>query len=157
MQVWRVCKQKHQDTAFSGDGGIYASGRWHPIGFQIVYTASSLALATLEVFVHTESNKIPLVEIRAYFSDDLETFDTQNLPQNWQEVGAYPQLQHIGKQWLQANQAPILKVPSSIVPVEFNYLLNPRHPDLKLTLDPLMAFKFDRRMWKSFAQNSKNK
>ncbi len=122
MQVWRLCKQKHQDTAFSGDGGLYASGRWHSIGFPIVYTASSLALATLEVFVHTESNKIPLVAIRAYFSDDLliETVDTQNLPQNWQEVGAYPQLQQIGKQWLQANKAPILKVPSSIVLVEFN-------------------------------------
>ena len=120
-------------------------------------------MATLEVFVHTESNKIPLVAIRAYFSDDLlddlliETVDTQNLPQKWQEVGAYPQLQQIGKQWLQANQAPILKVPSSIVPVEFNYLLNPCHPNLKLTLDPPMAFKFDRRMWKSFAQDSKNK
>jgi RES domain-containing protein len=29
MQVWRLCKQKHQETAFSGEGGLYASGRWH--------------------------------------------------------------------------------------------------------------------------------
>ena len=156
MQVWRLCKQKHQETAFSGEGGLYASGRWHPKGFPIVYTASSLALATLEVFVHTESNQIPLVAIRAYFSDDLliETVRTEDLPANWQEVSAYPSLQQIGRQWLQSNRTPILKVPSSIVPVEFNYLLNPHHPDLKLSLDPPMAFKFDRRMWKILAQDS---
>jgi RES domain-containing protein len=70
VQLWRLCKQKHQNTAFSGDGGLYAPGRWHPKGFPIIYTASSLALATLEVFVHTESDKIPLVAIRAFIPDD---------------------------------------------------------------------------------------
>ena len=43
---------------------------------------------------------------------------------------------------------PILKVPSAIVPVEFNYLLNPQHPDLTVRLEPPQEFKFDRRMWK---------
>jgi RES domain-containing protein len=113
-----------------------------------------LALATLEVLVHTESNQIPLVAIRAYFSDNLsmETVEIEDLPPNWQEVSAYPSLQQIGRQWLQANRTPILKVPSSIVPVEFNYLLNPRHPDLKVSLEPPMVFKFDHRLWKSFTQ-----
>lgn len=100
MQVWGLCKQKHQDTTFSGEGGLYAAGRWHPKGFPIVYTASSLALATLEVFVHTESNPIPLVAIRAYLPDNLliETVNTEDLPTNWQETSTYPLLQKIGKQ-----------------------------------------------------------
>ena len=156
MQVWRLCKQKHQDTAFSGEGGLYTSGRWHPKGFPIVYTAESLALATLEVFVHTESNQIPLVAIRAYLPDALpiETVEIADLPAHWQEVSAYPELQRIGKQWLQSKGAPILKVPSAIVPVEFNYLLNPLHPDLKLSLDPPKAFRFDHRLWKSWSPES---
>ncbi len=151
MQLWRLCKQKHQNTAFSGDGGFYASGRWHPKGFPIIYTASSLALATLEVFVHTESDKIPLVAIRAFIPDDaaIEEVDSKSLPLNWQDVSTYPALQQIGKKWLETNQSRILKVPSSIVPVEFNYLLNPRHPDLKFSLEQPMQFKFDQRMWKS--------
>lgn len=151
MEVWRLCKQKYQDSAFSGEGGFYASGRWHPQGFSIVYTASSLALATLEIFVHLESDKIPLVAIRAIIPDHVAILevDPNLLPSNWQEVSAYPVLQQIGKAWLQNEQTPILKVPSAIVPVEFNYLLNPRHRDLRFILEPPFLFKFEQRMWKT--------
>lgn len=60
----------------------------------------------------------------------------------------YPKLQQIGRDWLLSKRTPILKVPSAIVPVEHNYLLNPEHPDLKVTLEAPIEFKFDRRMWK---------
>lgn len=150
MQIWRICKQKHQPTAFSGVGGLYTQSRWAPQGFPIVYTSESLALASLEVFVHTESDRIPLVAIRAFLSEDtvIEEVKASRLPTNWQQVAAYPELQNIGKQWLQSQQVPVLKVPSSIIPVEFNYLLNPQHPDLRLKLEPPMTFQFDERMWK---------
>ena len=149
MYVWRICQRKHSHTAFTGEGGLYASGRWHPQGFKIVYTAESLALATLEVFVHIESDRLPLMAIRAWLVDDLavEEASRDHLPNNWQEESAYPALQQIGKDWLQSMR-PILKVPSAIVPVEFNYLLNPQHPDLTVRLESPQEFKFDRRMWK---------
>lgn len=152
MYVWRICKRKHQETAFSGEGGLYASGRWTAQGYRVVYTAESLALATLEVFVHIESADIPLVAIRATLKDDIaiETVDLARLPINWQEETAYPILQLLGREWLQSQRTPVLQVPSVIVPVEFNYLLNPLHPDLKFSLEPPMAFKFDKRMWKSW-------
>lgn len=151
MFVWRICKRKYQNSAFSGEGGFYTSGRWTPQGFKVVYTAESLALATLEIFVHTESNKIPLVAIRAWLPDDLdiEEVDINNLPKNWQDESTYPILPQIGKKWLQSQTAPVLKVPSAIIPVEFNYLLNPQHPDLKFSLEPPMTFTFHQRMWKS--------
>lgn len=78
----------------------------------------------------------------------MTVVDVISLPENWQSMAAYPVLQNIGKQWLQKQETPILKVPSSIIPVEFNYLLNPQHPDLQLSLDPPLKFKFDDRMWK---------
>lgn len=151
MQVWRVCKKKHKDTAFSGEGGLYAPARWTPQGFRAVYTAESLSLASLEVFVHTESNKIPLIAIRAILPEDIaiETVEPDSLPTDWQQEAAYPVLQNIGKQWLLSSRLPILKVPSAVIPIEFNYILNPQHPDLKLMLDPPMKFKFDDRMWKA--------
>ena len=34
------------------------------------------------------------------------------------------------------------------VPVKNNYLLNPEHPDLKVSLESPFDFKFDQRMWK---------
>ena len=151
MQVWRVCKKKHKDTAFSGEGGLYAPARWTPQGFRAVYTAESLSLASLEVFVHTESNKIPLIAIRAILPEDIaiETVEPGSLPTDWQQETAYPVLQNIGKQWLVSRRTPILKVPSAVIPIEFNYILNPQHPDLKLMLDPPMEFRFDVRMWKA--------
>jgi RES domain-containing protein len=151
VQVWRLCQRKYQDTAFSGEGGLYASGRWHPKGFPIVYTSSCLALATLELFVHLESDRIPLVAIRALIDDDLPISEIPPalFPPDWQEMSAYPLLQELGKDWLLSLRSPILKVPSSIVPVEFNYLFNPRHPSLSFSLEPPIRFQFDKRMWKS--------
>lgn len=150
MRIWRICKKKHQDSAFSGAGGLYAPARWSPQGFLVVYTSESLALASLEVFVHTESNQIPLVAIRAFLPDDIAVaeVDADSLSSSGQSKAAYLDLQNIGKQWLLSQQTPVLKVPSAIIPVEFNYLLNPQHPDLQLVLEPPMNFKFDERMWK---------
>lgn len=129
---------------------MYAPGRWHPQGHKIVYTAESLALASLEIFVHLESDRVPLVAIKAHLPEEseIEEVEAQKLPENWQETAAYPILQERGREWLTELRTPILKVPSSVVPVEFNYLLNPQHPELKMLLEAPMKFKFDRRMWK---------
>ncbi len=151
MFVWRICAKKYQSSAFSGIGGLYVSGRWHPQGHKIVYTAESLALASLEIFVHLESDNVPLVAIKAWLPDELEIeeISLSLLPDNWQDTSAYPILQKMGQDWLNSCRTPILKVPSSIVPVEYNYLLNPQHPELKIVLEPPIRFKFDRRMWKT--------
>ena len=150
MKIWRICKEKHKKTAFSGEGGLYASGRWTPKGTLAVYTSESLALATLEVFVHTESNAIPLISIHAFLAENItvEEIKIDDLPSIWQEESAYPSLQAIGEDWLRSKRTAVLKVPSVIIPFEYNYILNPKHPELKISTDTSFDFKFDRRMWK---------
>ena len=149
MYLWRICAAKYQDSSFYGLGGLYAAGRWHQKGNKIIYTAESLALATLEIFVHLESDRIPLVAIKAQIGKNVEIENVSNLPANWQEADVYYQLQQIGTEWLKSHRTPILKVPSAIVPVEFNYLLNPDHPDLKLSLNSPLEYQLDRRLWKT--------
>lgn len=149
MYLWRICAAKYLDSAFSGLGGLYVSGRWHQRGQKIVYTAESLALATLEIFVHLESDRISLVAIKIKTSEKQEIEEVSNLSSNWQETEAYPQLQQIGTEWLKSGRTPILKVPSVIVPVEFNYLLNPEHPDWQLSKILTINYQLDRRLWKS--------
>lgn len=80
---------------------------------------------------------------------EIEEIEPSQLPDNWQDTSSYPLLQEMGRDWLTSLRTPILKVPCSIVPVEYNYLLNPQHSKLKVVLEPSMKFKFDRRMWKS--------
>lgn len=57
------------------------------------------------------------------------TKKTSNLPANWRSVNAYPDLQDIGSEWYQNNQSLVLVVPSVIIPLELNYIINTRHPD----------------------------
>jgi RES domain-containing protein len=149
VRIWRITAHKHIETVFSGIGGLYASGRWHPQGYKISYTSESLALASLEVFVHSETTDIPLACVSAIIPDNTPILEvTDFLPANWQQVSAYPVLQEIGLKWLKALEYPVLKVPSAIIPVEYNYLINPEHPDLQLQTEQVLEFQFDRRMWK---------
>jgi RES domain-containing protein len=148
VRIWRITSRKHIETVFSGVGGLYASGRWHPQGYKISYTSESLALASLEVFVHSETTDIPLTCVSAIIPDTTPILEITDLPANWQDVSAYPVLQEIGRRWLKAMEYPVLKVPSAIIPVEYNYLINPEHPDLKLQTEQVLEFQFDTRMWK---------
>jgi RES domain-containing protein len=148
MRIWRITASKHVDTVFSGVGGLYASGRWHPQGYKICYTSESLALASLEVFVHSESTTIPLSCVSAIVPENLPILEVKDLPANWQDVEAYPVLQKIGLDWLKGMKYPIVKVPSAIIPVEYNYLINPEYPDLELQIEQVLKFRFDNRMWK---------
>lgn len=149
-KVWRICAAKYQNSAFSGIGGLYVPGRWHPQGHKIIYTAENLSLASLEVFLHLESDRLKLVVIKAELAEELavEEMAVESLPVNWQEAQMYPKLQQVGRDWLISKRTPILKVPSAIVPIEHNYILNPEHPDFKVTLDSPINFVFDQRMWK---------
>jgi RES domain-containing protein len=148
VRIWRITARKHIATVFSGVGGLYASGRWHPQGYKISYTSESLALASLEVFVHSETTNIPLACVSAMIPDTTPILEITDLPANWQEVSADPILQEIGRKWLKAMDYPVLKVPSAIIPVEHNYLINPEHPDLNLQPERVLEFQFDSRMWR---------
>ena len=150
LSVWRICAVKYRDSAFTGIGGLYVPGRWHTQGHKIVYTAENLSLASLEVFVHLESNRVKLVAIKARIPEELEieSVELSSLPSNWQDTQQYRTLQQIGRDWLLSKRTSILKVPSAIVPVEHNYLFNPEHSDFQLIIEKSIEFKFDRRMWK---------
>jgi len=128
--------------------------RWNHKGHRIVYTSQSLALATLELWVHTP----PLEALMTYVSapaeipDDLRitSLDEAALPPNWQEDPSPDALRDMGTRWLMTKTSVVMRVPSVILPTEYNYLLNPDHSDFKRirVLDPI-PFVFDRRMWKS--------
>ncbi len=77
MRIWRITSHKHIETVFSGIGGLYASGRWHPQGYKISYTSESLALASLEVFVHSETTDINspdrFMELESHSGEDYRS------------------------------------------------------------------------------------
>ena len=83
---WRIVKEKHATTAFSGEGARIFEGRWNSAGVRMVYCSEHLSLAALEILVHTQP-----VTIRGKFRvfrvtwDDaiMTTIDLKKLPKGW--------------------------------------------------------------------------
>jgi len=151
MRVWRICRKPYVYTALDGIGGMYTSGRWHSKGNPIVYTASSAALAALEVLVHVDPLTAPadLRLLAIELPDELsnEVIEPITLPVGWHSVPAPAALQTLGSSWLTSGRTAALNVPSAVVNVERNVLLNPRHPEMqRVRILSDEAFSFDTRL-----------
>lgn len=132
ISAWRITKQKHAKTAFTGEGARLYGGRWNSPGRLVVYTAESRALALTEILVHLESAAI--LSRYVVFKVDIEECLVEDLeleapPKNWRAEPAPKRLQTLGDYWLDSGRSAVLRVPSAIVGGEFNYLLSPSHPD----------------------------
>ncbi len=153
LSAWRIVKSKHAAGAFSGYGAKTYGGRWNSPGFAVVYCAGSTSLAMLEMLVHLAAPDIlkRYVLFEATFDDSLvEVVDVKSLPRNWRRSPAPASLQAIGDDWVSAARSAVLRVPSAIVPSEWNYLLNPSHADFaKVSIGPKHPVKFDPRLIKT--------
>ena len=79
----------------------------------------------------------------------VATIDVGTLPDDWRRTPPPPALRHIGGAWLDAGRAVLLRVPSAIVPIEFNYLLDPRHPAFgRLRIHGPESFEIDKRLYR---------
>jgi RES domain-containing protein len=153
LNLWRISKRKYATTAFNGEGARRFDGRWNSRGRSVVYTSATLSLAALETFVHMEISEAGnlFVCIRAEIPDEIsmETISLSQLPSNWRNLPAPSELSVLGDKWFDEGQTAILVVPSAVIPVENNYLINPLHPDFsKIQIHPPQPFELDPRMWK---------
>jgi RES domain-containing protein len=60
----------------------------------------------------------------------ISSVDEKDLDPKWQE--SIPICQAQGDTWYRENRTLLLKVPSSIMPISFNYLVNMQHPESML-------------------------
>jgi RES domain-containing protein len=150
MKAWRITKQRHARTAFSGEGARLYGGRWNSPGVPLVYVAQSQSLAILEVLVHLDAPA--LLEKYVFLEVDFDAslvidLDRSPLPKNWQSDPVPDAIQAIGDRWVSSGNSAVLRVPSVLVPEESNFLLNPRHPDFgKIGISRPHAFRFDPRL-----------
>lgn len=132
MEVFRVCRTKWSKD-FSGEGARLFGGRWNRKGTPCIYTASSRSLAILEYSVNISLDDIPrsmsLVTIR--IPDTHLLLKTENLPGNWKDVPAPSSTREFGNALLLEKKHLIIRLPSAVIPQEYNYLINPMHPALK--------------------------
>lgn len=149
MILYRITKCNYA-ADLSGTGARLYGGRWNSEGKPMLYLVSSRSLAVLEVLVHLDPLIIPgnycLAEIEVPDSKII-TVEAEQLPEDWRDISGPVILRQLGDAFLKKHEYLLMKVPSSIVPAEYNYLLNPLHPDaFEVKLLKREPFSFDRRL-----------
>ena len=147
MLVFRITLTKYANNLFASA----RAARWNSNEVKVIYTANSRALACLENVVHRSklglSSHFSIMEIEIPNSIAVTEVNLKSLPKNWDQFEQMHLMQKIGDQWIEDCKTVVLKVPSSIIHDEFNYLLNPNHLDFdKINLVTVRPFFFDDRI-----------
>ena len=152
MIVFRISKKAHIKDLSGIGAGLYG-GRWNPKGINSVYTSSSIALASLEYLVHNyhllSTAEICLAKIKIGTPKPVQELQIKDLPLEWNlQMKELQATQQIGKEFYLKQSDYILKVPSAVVPQEFNVLLNPLHKHHTHTkvVEIIDPFVFDQRL-----------
>jgi RES domain-containing protein len=116
-----------------------------------VYIADTVALAQLELLVHVSRRRLVTMDLgvaRVEFDERLVTnVADKDMPDDWQQSLWPASTQELGNRWIQEGTLPVLRVPSSVSPTDFNFLLNPHHTDFhKVVVHPFRPFTFTSRL-----------
>jgi RES domain-containing protein len=152
INAWRIVSANYKNKAYTGDGARIYGGRWNSKGVAVVYTAGSLALASIEMIVNLPAPKLlqKYIRISAQISSDLVSdLSEAGLPEDWNSRPISPSTRAISDRWVKNQSSAVLRVPSIVVPDEYNYLINPAHPDfVKIDIGKPIVYYFDPRLTK---------
>jgi RES domain-containing protein len=135
--VWRIATdtKSYEANDLSGAGAKNTGGRWNAAGDPLVYASETQALACLETVVHLNAGGLPLnrylvsVTIPAAVWADARMETPGSLPVGWDADPSGRASIQFGAAWIRSMVSALLRVPSVIVPDEYNVLINPLHPD----------------------------
>jgi RES domain-containing protein len=161
-RVYRVLRRKYARGPFDGEGAYRYGGRWSSPGIRLSYTSEHQSLAMLEYFVHLDKDDPPgdLVLAVAEVPDELtrERVEVRDLPANWRDAAAPPELARFGDAFAQRGERCLLLVPSVVAPSENNCLINPAHPDYKrILVYELESLSYDPRMFGKQRRRSRHR
>lgn len=147
MRVYRITRTQYAERLTASGG----AARWNSRGQFVIYTAASRALACLENVVRRSGEGLnDLFRVMVIDIPDalpVAQIELGTLPANWSDFKQYGYCQQRGSDWLLRGTTAVLQVPSAIIPGEFNYLLNPAHPDFtQIRLTGIEPFRFDPRI-----------
>jgi RES domain-containing protein len=151
MIVFRLSKSEYAKD-LSGKGAEKIGRRWNSKGTAIVYTSESRALCTTEIAVHTPLGNLPLdykiISIEIPDKIYIQELAAEDLPFDWKSIPHSHSTQVIGDKFVTEGKFLVLKVPSVVVPGDYNYLLNPNHPEFNsVKIKSIEPFNFDERLF----------
>jgi RES domain-containing protein len=148
MDVYRISSALYiKDLA--GLGPKTYGGRWNFKGIPAIYTSETRALAALEFLVHVKTRTADNLKIATISIPDsivpLE-FHIETFPKGWRDHPPPVKLAEMGTDWLKSLKSLLLRVPS-VIPNEFNLIINPMHKDIKyVKIIHVENFTYDKRL-----------
>jgi len=143
-----LTRRAHAHDPLSGYGSARAGSRWNSAGVRVAYTSTSRPLAVLEMLLHVTRETIPVdpVLIPMEVPDSLLA-EMPSLPKDWNALPFSASARAAGDRWVREAGSAGLLVPSVVLPMERNLLINPLHPEARRirVLAP-EAVTFDRRL-----------
>jgi RES domain-containing protein len=126
---YRLCNTAYKDD-LSGTGAEMYGGRWNSKGIKAIYCAEHISLALLEILVNISKDdlnpKLDFHLLEFVLQEEwISTLEPNKLKKNWSLD--YEYTQYIGDQFLLSNHNLALRIPSAVVPEEYNLLVNPKH------------------------------
>lgn len=151
MIIYRFAHKKFA-TDLSGTGAKLNGGRWNFTGIPVVYSSEHISLGLLEVLVNANTlsdlQSIQLLEIEIPVHCKPDEIKIEKLKKDWYKDFDYSR--YLGSELLKHNNSLLIKCPSAVINREYNYLLNPLHPDIKqVKLKIIHDFDFDERLFKN--------
>jgi RES domain-containing protein len=152
MKIFRLARKKYP-IELSGKGAALSGNRWNSKGTEIIYLSESRALAMAEVAVHLSLATLPgdfvMLEIEVPIEVSQKTLSLLDLPLGWNNFPHLISTQRIGDEFVQLGKTCLLKIPSAVVPGDFNFLINSKHSDfIKIHIVKQEDFPFDQRLFK---------
>jgi RES domain-containing protein len=149
MKVYRLTPKKYA-ADLSGTGAKLYGGRWNGVGVSILYTSENLSLCVLENIVHINNPTfLPTFQaVTIEMPDSFKAYSIDDFPTNWRTQDAFESLRKLTDNFIEKRRFLAMKVPSAIIDIEYNFLINPQHSlfrEVKITNQ--QEFSFDQRLF----------
>jgi RES domain-containing protein len=142
MLAFRILHKKYGDPLFAP--GI--EGRWNSAGKKVLYCSDSIPLAFMESMVRRQgvgfNHDFQIAHINIPDQLPIKKISTAELPVGWDKPHDYSKCQSLASKWYDGMETLTLIVPSAVLSVCSNYVINTIHPDFKkvklVDITPLM-------------------
>jgi RES domain-containing protein len=130
-RAYRIADRRHK--IFDGQGAATLGGRWNSPGRRVIYAAETYSGAMLEVLANSNIGRVPMhhawIEILIGEGVSVEEVEGRKV-RRW-DAPDQRASRMFGDEWYDASRSTVLIVPSTVVRVERNVVINQDHPGFR--------------------------
>lgn len=148
MKLYRLYDRKYALDPISGRGAYQIGGRWNERGTAALYTSSTPELAILESVFRLTPDNLPDYNLLILEVEDnqIQRLNSESLPPSWRDRQySNRPIQRVLAGWFRDKSSMGIVVPSALVPLSVNVVLNPLFSgyETALTIIDNSAFTFE--------------